>query len=824
MVQMSQQQSTMIDILGRIDHATQNLGQSVLTIPQLRAAPNSASASEMAVVNAIWNSTWTPKQPLTEIVPATLGTANFGTPEDERDRFSTVSIIDSLLFEGFNHRETSIPQSYRRTFEWIFHPPAHGAKWSDFDEWLREQESEVYWITGKAGAGKSTLMKHLIPHPTTKKRLEAWSNPLPLVTGSFYFWNAGSVMQKSPEGFLPILLYQFLCQVPRLTPKLLPRRWALFKIFGSNALKVAPKWAMEELLEAISIFTTVYVGTELRLGLFIDGLDEIDGDYKELIRLIRLFHNRSGAKVCVSSRPENAFTDEYETNPSLRVQDLTRPDMESYINGHFGANKAFRQLQSAFWDEADLLKRNIVEKSEGVFLWLSLVVATLLEGLTEGDIQGAKDLQTALDELPKDLSELYQRIWTRIKPTYIVESSKIFQILLASVGPLDAVNLWSAESQEPLDIPAANTPASHRRVYIHQLMRRRLSSRTRGLLEISPDGHVDYLHRSVWDWIRPMWDGILRKTPPEFDPNLALLVAATVNDLQVTNAAAKRELEEDDRDYMYEYRRNMNRQEGWGLSKKPNGVRRTLIALSQKLLTYASRVREHQTNIPVLITCLDRLGSVLENTIALYIHAVCDISEPTMAGKKIRLYHSGPAYPMVCLAAAWSVGPYVKTKVLKKQSILEDKYPDFLSVLGYAVFGASYIPLCSSPQRSALLPTALETRYELVRFLLGQGAIGPPKFYKKNSYQIPPGAEQYIEHGRVLPRAEHYGWAVYNEVKMVTSYAGRRSLPFSAVDGEHHGDYFKAVQKLFEDNAEIKRWKGPMGLLPRAVNHLIRNL
>jgi hypothetical protein len=61
-------------------------------------------------------------------------------------------------------------------------------------------------------------------------------------------------------------------------------------------------------------------------------------------------------------------------------------------------------------------------------------------------------------------------------------------------------------------------------------VRRRLSSRTLGLLEVTSSGNVTYLHRTIQEWIsRPeVWDNINRNTPSDFHPNLELFKEETV--------------------------------------------------------------------------------------------------------------------------------------------------------------------------------------------------------------------------------------------------------------------------------------------------------
>lgn len=49
-------------------------------------------------------------------------------------------------------------------------PPA-GPSWDSFCDWLRSTEP-VYWVSGKPGSGKTTLMKYLLDHPRTRSFLD----------------------------------------------------------------------------------------------------------------------------------------------------------------------------------------------------------------------------------------------------------------------------------------------------------------------------------------------------------------------------------------------------------------------------------------------------------------------------------------------------------------------------------------------------------------------------------------------------------------------------------------------------------------------------
>lgn len=70
-------------------------------------------------------------------------------------------ILESLAFSAMNSRREMIPNVNQSTFAWVF----DGTDIS-FMEWLEaEPQGNVYWIAGKAGSGKSTLMKHLRNDP-----------------------------------------------------------------------------------------------------------------------------------------------------------------------------------------------------------------------------------------------------------------------------------------------------------------------------------------------------------------------------------------------------------------------------------------------------------------------------------------------------------------------------------------------------------------------------------------------------------------------------------------------------------------------------------
>lgn len=144
-------------------------------------------------------------------------------------------IFESLRFPTITERFEEVIEAHLTTFQWVFQDQKSsvqaekGKKWSDFPRWLREGAG-IYWISGKAASGKSTLMKYISLHPDTPRYLRTWAYESsiqgPLYTASFYFWMSGTREQNSQLGLMKTLLYTVLKQNPKLVPVVFPTQWS----------------------------------------------------------------------------------------------------------------------------------------------------------------------------------------------------------------------------------------------------------------------------------------------------------------------------------------------------------------------------------------------------------------------------------------------------------------------------------------------------------------------------------------------------------------------------------------------------------------------
>lgn len=457
-------------------------------------------------------------------------------------------ILRSLSLNSPYRREENIVPAHQKTLEWLFSPD------HKFLRWLSDPSASLFWgkranmypgmcqrlilslimaVTGKPGAGKSTLMKFVSHHPTTIAELRNWAGETQLIVARFYFWG-GNPQQSTLEGLLQSLLHEITLQCPQLISVIAPERWT--SIFSED---IKRQWTMYEVERSLERFIEQET-ISCRTAVFIDGLDEFTGDQDKLQELLDKLQASNKIKLCLASRPLNRFEEAYgrSKDTMLRVHELTEKDIIQYASDllekkiNLGGGSSARG-----GDTKEKLMRGIVERADGVFLWVNLVVHSLSEGLTNADT--IDTLRDRLDEIPRDLELLFKKILDSVDKNYWKESSMIFQMATTAKFALPA-GVYSVvyeheddyclrDDLEPMD-------TSNYKEAI-KMLKTRLAARTRGLLEIGatpkvqPDDFdfyaphvVIFLHRTVKDFLSEgKIDELLRsRLHGPFDPDLAL--------------------------------------------------------------------------------------------------------------------------------------------------------------------------------------------------------------------------------------------------------------------------------------------------------------
>jgi hypothetical protein len=78
-------------------------------------------------------------------------------------------ILEHLSFVSMRDREAEVAEAHQKTFERIFDSDLPKNIGGNFLQWLQDNNEGIYWIKGKAGSGKSTLMRFIHDHRKTVK-------------------------------------------------------------------------------------------------------------------------------------------------------------------------------------------------------------------------------------------------------------------------------------------------------------------------------------------------------------------------------------------------------------------------------------------------------------------------------------------------------------------------------------------------------------------------------------------------------------------------------------------------------------------------------
>ncbi|KAF7943099.1 hypothetical protein EAE96_011042 [Botrytis aclada] len=189
-----------------------------------------------------------------------------------------------------------------------------------------------------------------------------------------------------------------------------------------------------------------------------------------------------------------------------------------------------RLLMNNSPSDASALITEVVDGGDGVFLWVRLVVNSLLDGLRKRD--DISTLRVRLRETPKEIDDLYDRILPSINRIHMVGASKIFQLEKVAT-PISEITFQEFFAACKLSRKSFNQAilADETSFYFRQMpledyvedFAHVLRTRCGGLLELElfgNTGEVNYIHRTAREYIRKprTWETLLNHTSHlEFD-------------------------------------------------------------------------------------------------------------------------------------------------------------------------------------------------------------------------------------------------------------------------------------------------------------------
>ena len=280
---------------------------------------------------------------------------------------------------------------------------------SAFADWL-SSSNPVFWLRGKPASGKSTLTQYLVHNDRTYSKLREYKTCEWLTIYFFFDFRGGKGVNNNFEGLLRSLLVQLLDAMPSLkeyTPS-----------------ESSTYWHEAQLRECL---LSVFDHSPKGLCLFIDGLDEYEGNLLQLLRFLTKLrtvgeNSETPRKIYVSSRPEPIPSQLLEGTPSLSMSEENRRGIRAYVQSIMN-DMPSKIAEDPQWRT---LCDEIVNRADGVFLWARFALDELVQGFCKGE--SIDELSVRLESVPDELEGIYTRIIDRMEPQAKNEAFVMLQL------------------------------------------------------------------------------------------------------------------------------------------------------------------------------------------------------------------------------------------------------------------------------------------------------------------------------------------------------------------------------------------------------------
>lgn len=273
---------------------------------------------------------------------------------------------------------------------------------SCYREWRNSERSELLWIHGDPGKGKTMLLiSQVLELKSAIERSRDAQSSL-----AFFFCDDKDEGLKNAVSVLRNLLYQLLCQCPEYVNCFRDEYEKLRNQLFSSSNAQQSLWRILEMVLDQSIGRTTW--------LLIDALDESDSESREILlrrlrsRIDRLNCGQGSSrptkeKWLVTSRNEprikEAMGGSLDISLELNVSSVAE-DVRRFINAKV-EDLAKKKLYNK--DQKKEITKTLHGKADNTFLWASLVCAELQK-------VSAIKAKKVLDILPSGLTNLYSRL------------------------------------------------------------------------------------------------------------------------------------------------------------------------------------------------------------------------------------------------------------------------------------------------------------------------------------------------------------------------------------------------------------------------------
>lgn len=318
------------------------------------------------------------------------------TPENERYNGDITRLKDKLHPISSLSRIQSLTSKQMYGRQWLY---------EKIEEWDKADKERIFWIVGGPGFGKSTFAANL--------QKSVYSGKIPAI--QFVEW--GKPDHSNPCNILRNLAFQLAVRYPDYM------RFVLALPQLDNLINMN-EHELFDILFCESTFMKIDGGHE-SVWFLIDALDEANDEYDNKIALTIARHidrMPKWIKFILTSRDDSKVRLPLQKfKPQVfdltqSINELNKNDMIEFVLTELSEMRP--SIEQC---------KNIVNKSEGVFLYLKLVVEDIKKGVYSLD---------ELGHIPVDINSYYFELFTRIfqkdMTFYEEHVSKVLEIMVSS--------------------------------------------------------------------------------------------------------------------------------------------------------------------------------------------------------------------------------------------------------------------------------------------------------------------------------------------------------------------------------------------------------
>ncbi|KAI8626353.1 hypothetical protein F5Y19DRAFT_227422 [Xylariaceae sp. FL1651] len=382
---------------------------------------------------------------------------------DESDQ---LAIIDAILAES---------SKFAGTCSWTL-------KNQKFKAWLQQSsDCSVLWLQGAPGSGKSVLTSQIARF---------------MKTSNLFVVRHFCSQRYSSSILYDQVLRSLLLQLLRKNDELVAHVYKDF-VLGKKPPTVQ---ALEKLLLTLLKITSDEPRQTKYIWIIIDGLNECEPrDQISVMTLINQITGKKTAggdtvcKILISSRHSPTIAKRLRTKQVISLSEernSVKLAIMQYVSQRLQSlHEKLRQLDLGP-KEIEEVVRVITNKADGMFLYARLV----LDYLASNIFYSGAEMKSSIDELPRELSDFYQKILTqilvRLDPRSADRLKSIFGWIAFSKRPLKRMEFLSA-------LTFGSEPSTATRLVPSYVL-----DVCGPLIEERPDTTLTFIHISVKEFLQ----------------------------------------------------------------------------------------------------------------------------------------------------------------------------------------------------------------------------------------------------------------------------------------------------------------------------------